>query len=356
MTGQAIRFCTSRDGTRLAYAVTGSGPPLVRAPHWLSHLEYEYESLVWRQWISALSAEHRLLRMDLRGCGLSDREVANLSFDAYVSDLEAVVDAAGYTAPFAIFGHSQSAAIAIAYAAAHPQRVSHLVILGGYTRGVMMRNLPPERVAEAEALVKLIEVGWGSDDASYRSLFSMKFLPGGTLEQIASMSELQRMSCDAASAVRIVNSFYGIDVRHLAPRVRCPTLIFHARGDRRVPFEEGRLMAGLIPDARFVPLETDNHILVPQEPAYGEFLSAMRDFLPQAPGAAARQAFASLTSREAAIVEGIARGHDNARIAADLGVSEKTVRNNVSRIFDKLGVTTRAEAIVRAREQGLGAK
>jgi pimeloyl-ACP methyl ester carboxylesterase/DNA-binding CsgD family transcriptional regulator len=354
VTGQSIRFCTSREGTRLAYAVTGSGPPLVRAPHWLTHLEYEYASLIWRPWISALSAEHRLLRMDLRACGLSDRDVADLSFEAYVSDLEAVVDAAGYTEPFALFGHSQSAAIAIAYAAAHPQRVSHLVLLGGYARGAMARGLPAARVAEYDALLKLIEVGWGSDDASYRSLFSMQFLPGGTREQIESMSELQRESCAPATAARIVNSFYRIDVRDLAPRVRCPTLVFHARNDRRVPFEEGRLVAGLIPDARFVPLETDNHILLPQETAFGEFLAGLREFLPAAPGAAGREAFASLTAREAEIVERLARGYDNARIAADLGVSEKTVRNNVTRIFDKLGVATRAEAIVRAREHGLG--
>jgi pimeloyl-ACP methyl ester carboxylesterase/DNA-binding CsgD family transcriptional regulator len=354
VTGQAIRFCTSFDGTRIAHAVTGSGPPLVRAPHWLTHLEYEYQSPIWKPWIAALSTGHRLLRMDLRACGLSDWNVADLSFEAYVRDLEAVVDAAGFTAPFPLFGHSQGAAIAIAYAAAHPERVSHLVLLGGFARGVMKRGLAPERVGEYEALTKLIEVGWGSEDPSYRKLFSMQFLPDGTLEQIDSMSELQRASSSTANALRIVNSYYGIDVRGAAPAVRCPTLVFHARGDRRVPFEEGRRIAGLIPDARFVPLESVNHILLPHEPAYREFFAGLRDFLPPAPGAAALSEFGSLTPREAQILERIARGHDNARIASELGVSAKTVRNNVTKIFDKLGVATRAEAIVRARDHGLG--
>ena len=354
MTSQHIRFCTTFDGAHVAYALTGGGPPLLRAPHWLTHLEFEYASPVWRPWISALSAEHRLLRMDMRGCGLSDRDVADFSFEAYVRDLEAVVDSAGFTAPFALFGHSQSVAIAIAYAAAHPQRVSHLILLGGYACGVMKRGLPPERLAEYEALVKLIEAGWGSDDATYRKLFSMQFMPGATLEHLDSMSELQRASCSAASAVRIVNSYYHIDAREAAQQVRCPTLILHARGDRRVPFEEGRLLAGLIPGARFVPLDTDNHVLLAHEPAFDEFFAEVRRFLPVAPGVAASAAFASLTPREAQVLEGIARGHDNMRIAADLGVSGKTVRNNVTRIFDKLGVATRSEAIVRARESGLG--
>jgi pimeloyl-ACP methyl ester carboxylesterase/DNA-binding CsgD family transcriptional regulator len=354
VTSQAIRFCTSFDGTRIAHAVTGSGTPLVRAPHWLTHLEYEYASPIWKPWIAALSSAHRLLRMDLRACGLSDWDVADLSFDAYVRDLEAVVDAAGLAAPFAMFGHSQGAAIAIAYAAAHPERVSHLVLLGGYARGVLKRGLAPDRLAEYEALAKLVQVGWGSDDASYRKLFSMQFIPGATLEELDSMSELQRASCSPANAVRIVDSFYRIDVRQAAPAVRCPTLVIHARGDRRVPFEEGRLIAGLIPDARFVPLDSDNHILLPHEPAYAEFFSRMREFLPAAADAAAVPAFGALTPREAEILERIARGHDNTRIAADLGVSGKTVRNNVTKIFDKLGVATRAEAIVRARDHGLG--
>lgn len=354
MTTPAIRFCTAPDGTRLAYAVTGDGPPLVKSPHWLTHLEYEYRSPIWKPWIADLSASHRLLRMDSRACGLSDWDVASIVFDDYVRDLEAVIDAAGYTQPFALFGHSQGAATAIAYAARHPARVSHLVLLGGYARGVRKRGLTAQQLAEYDAQVALVEAGWGREDASYRQMFSMQFIPGGTLEQINSMSELQRAASSAENAPRILRSFQTIEVREAAAEIRCPTLVLHARGDRRVPFEEGRLMAGLIPGARFVPLESENHVLLEGEPAYKQFFDELRAFLPGSARGSARQAFASLTPREAEILERIARGLDNGRIAEELGVSGKTVRNNVTRIFDKLGVSTRAQAIVLARDQGLG--
>ena len=347
---QQIRFCKSFDGTRIAYATIGDGPPLVRAPHWLTHLEYEAESPIWREWIERLSRGRTLIRMDARGCGLSDRDVREFSFAHYVNDLEAVIDAAGVER-FALFGHSQGGAIAVEYAARHPQRVTQLAVLGAYARGSMKRGLPPERIAELEAQLKLVEVGWGRDDASYRTMFSAQFAPGATLEQMNSLSELQRRSASAENAVRLISSFYVIDVAEPAARVRCPSIVFHGRNDRRVPFEEGRRLAGLVPGAQFVPLETANHILLSHEPAWGQFFAELDAFLPQ-PAAAA--AFDGLTSREAEILEHIARGLDNAQIAAQLGLSEKTVRNNITRIFDKLGVETRAQAIVLARDGGMG--
>jgi pimeloyl-ACP methyl ester carboxylesterase/DNA-binding CsgD family transcriptional regulator len=292
--------------------------------------------------------------MDERGCGLSDCEIGSLTFDDFVRDLEAVVEAAGIQGPFALFGHSQGGAIAIEYAARHPGRVSHLVLLGTYMRGARHRGLPPERLAEFEALAQLVAAGWGREDATYRQMFALQFIPQGTLEQIHSMSELQRRASSALNATRTVRSFYEIEVSGSAARVACPTLVLHARGDRRVPYEEGRLVASTIPGARFVTLETESHILLPQDPAFGRFFEELRAFLPAPQGRDASRAFASLTAREAEILEGIARGHDNARIAADLGLSEKTVRNNVTHIFDKLGVATRAQAIVLARDQGLG--
>lgn len=354
MITQAIRFCTGSDGVRLAYAVTGDGSTLVKAPHWLTHLEYEYLSPIWRPWIAELSSGHRLLRMDARACGLSDWDVPTIAFDDYVRDLEAVTDAAGFSQPFALFGHSQGAATAIAYAARHPQRVSHLVLLGGYARGIRHRGLTAHQLAEYDAQVALVEAGWGREDASYRQMFSLQFIPGGNLEQIRSMSDLQRAASSPENAPRILRSFQSIDVRGPAARIGCPTLVFHARGDRRVPFEEGRLMAGLIPDARFVPLESENHVLLEGEPSYRQFFDELRAFLPGSASRDVRQAFASLTPREAQVLACIARGLDNARIAADLGVSDKTVRNNVTRIFDKLGVQTRAQAIVLARDHGIG--
>lgn len=348
-----IRFCKSCDGTRIAYAMTGAGPPLVKAPHWFTHLEYESRSPIWKPWIEALSRAHMLLRMDARGCGLSEWDIADISFEAWVHDLEAVVDAAGLDR-FALFGHSQGGAIATEYAVRHPERVTHLILLGSYARGAMKRDPSPQRIDELEAQLKLIEVGWGRDDPSYRQMFATQFMPGGTLEQLNSMSELQRQSATPQNAVRAIRSLLSVDVREAAPRVKCPTLILHARGDRRAPFEEGLLFAGLIPDARFVPLETDNHILLSQEPAFRQFFEELEAFVPRAPGAAPGRAFPQLTAREAEILERIAQGLDNAQIAAHLGLSEKTVRNNITHIFDKLGVENRPQAIVLARNSGLG--
>lgn len=350
---QQIRFCKSFDGTRLAYATSGEGPPIVRAPHWLTHLEYEWTSPIWKPWIESFSRSRTLLRMDERGCGLSDRDVADISFEAWVRDLEAVVDAAGIER-FALFGHSQGGAIAVEYAVRHPERVTHLVLLGAYARGWMKRDLPPKHVDELHALLKLVEVGWGRDDPSYRQIFSTGFIPAGTLEQVNSMSELQRKSATPDCAVRILGSMFSIDVRDAAARVKCPTLVLHARGDRRVPFEEGRLFASLVPGARFVPLETDNHILLAQEAAFRQFFDELDAFVPPRPGLGGGGAFRELTAREAEVLERIAQGLDNAQIAARLGISEKTVRNNVTRIFDKLAVENRSQAIVLARNNGFG--
>lgn len=350
---QQIRFCRSFDGTRLAYAVTGDGPPastpLVKAPHWLTHLEYEAQSPIWRPWIERLSRGRTLVRMDARGCGLSDRDVTEFTFEHYVNDLEAVIDAAGLER-FALFGHSQGGAIAVGYAARHAQRVTHLALLGTYARGSFRRALPPERIAELEAQLKLVETGWGRDDAAYRAMFSTQFMPGATLEQLNSMSELQRISASAENAARLIRSFFDIEVSDAAERIACPTLVFHGRADHRVPFEEGRRVASQIPGARLVPLETANHILLEHEPAFGRFFAELEAFLPRGTHAA----FAGLTAREGEILERIARGLDNGQIAGELELSEKTVRNHITHIFDKLGVQTRAQAIVLARDGRLG--
>ena len=342
---QQIRFCRAHDGTRIAFAVTGSGSPLVRAPHWLTHLEYEWQSPLWRPWLTALTAGRSLVRMDARGCGLSDRGVETISFEAFVRDLEAVVDAAGLER-FALFGHSQGGAIAMEYAVRHPERVSQLVLLGAYARGRLKRS--PQSRSESEAQLKLVEVGWGGDDPSYRQFFASQFMPGASLEQLRQMAELQRVSSSPTDATRILRAYYEIDVSAQVPRISCPALVLHARGDLRVPFEEGRAVAAMIPGARFVPLDSDNHILIENEPAFARLFEEMRGFLGSAPS------FGGLTAREAQILEQIAQGLDNTQIAARLELSEKTVRNHITSIFDKIGVESRAQAIVMARERGLG--
>jgi pimeloyl-ACP methyl ester carboxylesterase/DNA-binding CsgD family transcriptional regulator len=348
-----VRFCTSSDGVRLAYAISGDGPPLVRAPHWFTHLEHDWTNPAMRPWVEDLSKRYRVLRFDQRGTGLSDREPPEISFEAHVRDLECVIDAAGLER-FAILGLSQGAASGIAYAAHHPERVSHLVLCGGFVRGWAKRASPPELMEQREMQVKLIEFGWGSDDPSFRQVFSTQFMPDAPIEAIQAFNTFMPLTASAKTAATIFwkNSF--IDVQDEARRVRCPTLVLHGRGDRRIPFEEGRLAAGLIPGSRFVTLETRNHLMMQGEPAWREFLEALTAFYPPTAQPASADAFPSLTAREREVLDLIAEGLDNAQIAARLELSEKTVRNNITHIFDKIGVETRSKAIVLARESGLG--
>ena len=352
---QDIRFCTTHDGLRLAYASIGQGPALVRAAHFLTHLEVDPGSPVWAPWLQTLSRDRRLLRYDGRGCGLSDRTATPLSLDTWVADLEAVIDAAG-VGRFALFGCSQGAAASVAYAVRHPERVIALVLLGGYARGIMRRAPTPGQVKEAQLLLQMVEVGWGSDNPAFRQAFTSLYLPGGLPEQVQWFNELERLSTSPEHAARTLAAFGQIDVSDMAEQVRCPTLVLHARRDARVPFDEGRRLAGLIPGARFVPLDSPNHVLLGHEPAFAHAFGEIRDFLARhdpAPAAAAAD-FGALTARERELLELLARGLDNLQIAAHLAVSEKTVRNKVSTVFDKLRVSTRAQAIVQAREAGFG--
>jgi pimeloyl-ACP methyl ester carboxylesterase/DNA-binding CsgD family transcriptional regulator len=351
---QQVRFCTSFDFVRIAYAVTGTGPPLVNAPHWLSHLEHDLQCVVRQPWFAELSRGQTLLRFDQRGCGLSDWTVRNISFEAWVRDLECVVDAAGFHR-FVLLGNSQGGAIAVEYAARHPERVTHLVLWGAYARGRLRRDPTPQDFEDAELQVRLIELGWAKGEPSYRDVFSRQLMPGGTTEQLNALSELERVSASPANAARIVRAFYQIDVRQSAQRVKCPALVLHGRGDRRVPLEEGRLLATLIPGARFVTIDTENHIILDDEPAWQQYFDHVRRFLARtAVGRDASAALlAELTPREVEILEHIAQGLDNAQIAAHLALSEKTVRNHITHIFDKLQVENRSRAIVLAREAGL---
>jgi len=350
--GAQVRFCTSSDGVRLAYAISGNGPPLVRAPHWFTHLEHDWTNPAMRPWVEDLSKRYTVLRFDQRGTGLSDREVPEFSFETQVHDLEAVIDAAGFER-FAMLGLSQGAASGIAYAARHPERVSHLVLCGGFARGWAKRGSPPELMEQREMQVNLIRFGWDRADPSFRQVFSCQFMPDAPVEAIRGFNDFMPLTASAQIAATIFSINSHIDVQEEARRVKCPTLVLHGRGDVRIPFEEGRLAAGLIPGSSFVSLETRNHLMMQNEPAWRDFVETLARFYP--PGrTGAGDSFPALTAREREVLELIAQGLDNAQIAARLELSEKTVRNNITHIFDKIGVENRSQAIVLARENGLG--
>jgi pimeloyl-ACP methyl ester carboxylesterase/DNA-binding winged helix-turn-helix (wHTH) protein len=274
---QEIRFCATDDGVRLAYALTGSGPPLVRAAVWLTHVDYDLHSPVWRHWLHALSARHTLVRYDERGCGLSDHDV-EFSFDAWVADLEAVVDAAGLER-FALLGVSQGGGVSIAYAARHPERVSHLVLVNSYLRGRFLRATNETERRDAELQVEMAVVGWGRDDVAYRHFFASQFLPGGTPELWDAFAELQRRTTSAENAQRFFTTYGRIDVTDLARTIAVPTLVLHARDDRRVPYAQAREVAAAIPGSRLVPLDSPNHLFLPDEPAWGVACREIEAFL-----------------------------------------------------------------------------
>jgi pimeloyl-ACP methyl ester carboxylesterase/DNA-binding winged helix-turn-helix (wHTH) protein len=275
---QEIRFCTTADGTRLAYAAVGSGPPLVRAAHWITHVDYDWQSPVWRHWLVGLARRHTFVRYDERGCGLSDHDVIDFSLDAWVQDLETVVDALGLDR-FPLLGVSQGGAVAIAYAARHPERVSHLVLFGAYAQGRSRRATTDEQRREAAVQIEMVSLGWGRDDPGFRRFFTSSFIPDAPPELWESFAELLRRTSSAENAARLLESWAGIDVTEEATRVEAPTLILHARDELRVPLEQARRLAALIPGARFVPLGSRNHLLRADEPAWHQFLAEVDAFL-----------------------------------------------------------------------------
>jgi pimeloyl-ACP methyl ester carboxylesterase/DNA-binding CsgD family transcriptional regulator len=353
---QQIQFCTSRDDTRIAYAICGDGPPLVRALQWGTHLELDWQTPVWCSWLTALTRGNTLIRYDARGCGLSDGDVGDFSSERHLEDLEAVVNAAGLHR-FALLGVTGGGPSSIRYAIHHPEQVSHLVLYGTYLRGRIARSTTPEQKEETETLLRLIEMGWERDEPSLRQLFSSQTIPEATADQFRSFNELMRKSASPSNAANLLRALHTDDISEIAPQVRCPTLVLHAREDARLPFEQGRALAAAIPNARFVPLDSRNHLILEQEPAWRTLLAELDAFLPRAKSSATNglaRKLDGLTAREHEVLDLVAQGIDNRRIAEQLHMGEKTVRNNVSNIMAKLGVRTRAEAIVTAREAGFG--
>jgi pimeloyl-ACP methyl ester carboxylesterase/DNA-binding CsgD family transcriptional regulator len=349
---QRIRYLRTSDGIQLAWAEAGSGPTLVKAANWLTHLEQDCESPVWRHWIRFFSDHFRFVRFDERGCGMSDWNVGDLGAERWAEDLDEVVGAAGLREPFALVGISQGAAACLSYAVRHPERVSHLILYGGYARGVCRRG-NPQAEQLYKAIIELARQGWGTDNPSFRQVFTSRFIPGGTAQQLEWFNDLCRTTTSAENAVRLLEERSLVDVQNLLGKVRTPTLVLHAREDAITPLAEGRLLASEIPGAQFVELESKNHVLLEHEPAWNRFQEAVLDFL-SVRAAGEDPAFAALSPREREVLALITEGLANAEIAERLALSEKTVRNHISNIFDKLGVWTRAQAMVFARDRGFG--
>ncbi len=274
---QKVKFCTSADGTQIAFATTGSGYPLVRAGHWLTHLEYDWQSPVWRPFLNELGKHYSVTRYDQRGNGLSDWDVSDLTLESFVEDLEAIAETIEKE-KFALYGTSQGVPIAVAYAVKHPERVSHLILHGGYVRGRFLRA-KNEELEKAEALLTLIRHGWGKPNSNFIQAFASMFIPDGTKQQLDSLTELQRVSTSPENAARIRESVDLFDVSNLLRSIKAPTLVFHAKNDGIQPFEQGKKLAGGIKDASFVMLESRNHVILEEEPAWKVLFKEISDFV-----------------------------------------------------------------------------
>ena len=352
---QELRFTHVASGARIAWARSGQGPPLLRAGHWMTHVEYDSDSALFRPWLERLGRGVTLLRFDERGSGLSGSDGVTPSLETSVQDLGAVLAASGLQR-VALLGISGGAAPCVAFAARYPEKVSHLVLLGGYSHGRLQREISADTRAYLLAQAQLIEGGWGVPNAPVQQFFSATMIPDGTPAQVAALNEQQRRSCNGHQAAALFMSRLNLDVRAELAAVRCPTLVLHAEGDATVAVECGRELAAAIPGARFETLRTRNHIPLAGEAAFERFCEAVTAFVslgecitPQIDGNDP-----NFTPRERALLALVARGCDNLQIAAHLGLAEKTVRNALSKLYTRLGVDGRSHAVVRARELGFG--
>lgn len=346
---QDVAFCRAADGTRIAYARHGSGPPLVIATCWLSHLHFDWDSPVWRHFLADIGEFATIIRYDERGHGLSDRDTEEFGLEARISDLEAVIEHAGLDR-FALMAMAQGGPVAIEYAVRHPERVTRLMFYDSYAAAV--RSDDPEARELSEAFEAMIKVGWARPDSAFRRVFTSMMIPNATEEQMTWLDELQRVCATAEVAYHARRERNTVDVTHQLQRVTAPALVLHSIGDRMNDFEEGRIIASGIPDARLVPLESDNHILLADEPAWPIFLREVRAFLePDRQDSDPSPAtLPPLSPRELDVLHLVARGLDNDEIARDLSISARTVERHLQNTYVKLdvrGKSARAAAVAR---------
>ncbi len=341
---QEIRFCRAANGVRLAFAIHGSGPPLVVVSCWLSHLQYDWQSPVWRHFLDQLGELATVIRYDERGFGMSDWNVDDFSIEARLGDLEAVLAETGYE-QFALLGMSGGSAVAMAYAVAHPERVSRLILYGTVCGEPV--TWTPDGWAEEETYRSMIRVGWAKEDSDFRRVFTTRFIPDATEEQMRWFDDLQRMSTSPANAVASRIARLQVDIEEDLPRITAPTLVLQAIGDRSTSFDNAVSVCARIPGARLVPLQSRNHILLADEPAWRVFIDEVSAFLEPERRALAtrgpeRPATEALSAREVDVLRLAADGRTNDEIAAALTLSVRTIERHLSNIYSKLGLGGRA--------------
>lgn len=350
---QSIRYLKTSDGVQLAWAAMGGGPTLVKAANWLTHLQYDLESPVWQHWIRFFGEHFRFIRYDERGCGMTQWHVPEVSLSRWIDDLDTVTTAASPAGPVAMVGISQGAATCIGYAVRHPDRVSHLILYGGYATGWRHRG-DPQGLRRYEAIVELIRLGWGTDNVAFRQVFTSRFVPGANPEQLEWFNDLCKRTTTPEIAAHLMLARMEIDVRELLSQVQVPTLVIHAIDDEVTPISASRELAAGIRNAEFVQLESRNHVLLADEPAWARFKDVVLEFTGvQATQSNNQTTLDQLSPRERDVLACLASGKSNAEIASHLHLGEKTVRNMLTRIFEKLHVTSRAQAIIVARDHGL---
>ncbi|MBL8376261.1 MAG: alpha/beta fold hydrolase [Burkholderiales bacterium] len=347
-----LSYCTTSDGVKLAMRSVGRGPLIVKAANWLGNLQADAQLPSTRHWVDHLARTHQLLWYDARGCGLSDREVDDISLDAWVRDLEAVADASGQDR-FVLLGISQGAAIAIRYAARHPERVRALVLYAGFVRGVFHQGLSAKTQIVFKEMVRIAELGWGHDASAFRRLFTAHLMPTAPTGVLDAYDELHRHSVSGPMAARYMQAFFELDARADATQVRCPTLVMHVADDSLILQREGELVASLVPGARWVSVPGRNHLPLATDPGWPTIEREISQFLATIEGnegAAPRGAAPELTGRQRDVLQHVARGLSDKEIARVLSLSPRTVEMHVARALATLGARNRSEAVNRAHQ------